>query len=80
MADASIRRMFPGTLAIVIEERQPIGIGRIKGRLFLIDETGAVVDEFGPNYADLDLPIVDGLMRRRENESVDERRAARPAV
>jgi cell division protein FtsQ len=77
VADASIRRMFPGTLAIVIEERQPIGIGRIKGRLFLIDEMGAVVDEFGPNYADLDLPIIDGLAATGgENESVDERRAA----
>jgi len=77
VADASIRRMFPGTLAIVIEEREPIGIGRIKGRLFLIDETGRVIDEFGPNYADLDLPIVDGLAAAEvEGESVDAARAA----
>ncbi|HZM97175.1 MAG TPA: FtsQ-type POTRA domain-containing protein [Vicinamibacterales bacterium] len=77
VADASLRRMFPGTLAIVIEERQPIGIGRIKGRLFLIDGTGAVVDEFGPNYSDLDLPIVDGLTEGEgQNESVNEARAA----
>jgi len=55
VADASIRRMFPGTLAVVIEERQPIGIGRIKGTLYLIDKTGTVIDEFGPNYSDLDL-------------------------
>jgi cell division protein FtsQ len=77
VTDASIRRVFPGTLTIVIEERQPIGIGRIKGRLLLIDETGAVIDEFGPNYADLDLPIIDGLAAGgAENESVDEARAA----
>ena len=77
VADASLRRMFPGTLAIVIEERQPIGIGRIKGRLFLIDGTGALVDEFGPNYSDLDLPIIDGLAEGDgQNESVNERRAA----
>jgi cell division protein FtsQ len=61
VADAAIRRMFPGTLAVAISERQPMGIGRIKGALYLIDSTGAVIDEFGPNYADLDLPIVDGL-------------------
>jgi cell division protein FtsQ len=61
VADASIRRMFPGTLAVAIVERQPMGIGRLKGALYLIDRTGAVIDEFGPNYADLDLPIIDGL-------------------
>ena len=77
VADASIRRMFPGTLAVVIEERQPIGVGRIKGTLFLIDQTGAVIDEFGPNYADLDLPIVDGLATKSgDDESVDDARAA----
>jgi cell division septal protein FtsQ len=38
-----------------------MGIGRIKGALYLVDSTGAIIDEFGPNYADLDLPIVDGL-------------------
>ena len=77
VAGASIRRVFPGTLAIVIEERQPIGIGRINGRLFLIDETGRVIDEFGPNYGDLDLPIVDGLAAAESpGESVDSARAA----
>ncbi len=77
VAGASIRRIFPGTLTIAIEERQPIGIGRIKGTLFLIDETGRVIDEFGPNYADLDLPIVDGLAAAEgEDESVDAARAA----
>jgi cell division protein FtsQ len=77
VADASIRRMFPGTLAVVIEERQPIGIGRIKGALYLIDKTGTVIDEFGPNYADFDLPIIDGLSPKgAEDQSVDEARAA----
>jgi len=77
VADASIRRMFPGTLAVAIEERQPIGIGRIKGALYLIDKTGTVIDEFGPNYADLDLPIIDGLSPiGEEGQTVDEARAA----
>ena len=75
--EASIRRMFPGTLAVAIEERQPIGIGRIKGTLYLIDKTGTVIDEFGPNYADLDLPIVDGLSPKgEEDQSMVQARAA----
>ena len=77
VADASMRRMFPGTLAVSITERHPIGIGRIKGTLFLIDKTGTVIDEFGPNYADLDLPIIDGLgATLDEDGSADEARAA----
>ncbi len=77
VAEASIRRMFPGTLTVAIEERQPIGIGRIKGTLYLIDKTGTVIDEFGPNYADLDLPIVDGLSPKgKEDQSMDQARAA----
>ena len=30
--------------AVVIEERQPIGIGRITGTLYPIDKTGTVID------------------------------------
>lgn len=77
VADASIRRMFPGTLAVVVVERAPMGVGRINGALYLIDETGTVIDEFGPNYADLDLPIVDGLSSKGgDHDAVDEARAA----
>ena len=61
VADASIRRVLPGTLAVAITEREPMAIGRIDGRLYLIDRNGTIVDEFGPNYAEFDLPIVDGL-------------------
>ena len=30
-------------------------------RLMLVDPEGTIIDEFGPNYATLDLPIIDGL-------------------
>ena len=29
--------------------------------LFLLDARGVVIDDFGPQYADLDLPVIDGL-------------------
>lgn len=69
--DASMRRMLPGTVAVVIAEREPIGIGRLRGSLFLIDRTGAIIDEYGPNYADLDLPVVDGLTPAGDADAVD---------
>jgi cell division septal protein FtsQ len=46
---------------VTIRERVPIGIGRMGAGLYLVDDWGAVIDEYGPSYADLDLPIVDGL-------------------
>jgi cell division protein FtsQ len=59
--DASIRRVLPSTLEIAVRERRPMGIGRIGTALYLVDRSGVVIDEYGPAYADLDLPIVDGL-------------------
>lgn len=61
VADASLRRVLPGTLAVTITERQPIAIGRVNDTLNLIDTRGVILDAYGPNYRDLDLPIVDGL-------------------
>lgn len=61
VADAAIRRVLPGTLTVHITEREPLGIARLGTRLYLLDDRGLVIDEFGPNYADLDLPIIDGL-------------------
>jgi cell division protein FtsQ len=59
--DAALRRSLPSTVEVVVWERAPIGIGRIDGHLYLIDEHGIVIDEYGPRYADFDLPIIDGL-------------------
>jgi cell division protein FtsQ len=58
---ASIRRVLPSTVEIALQERTPMGIGRIGSVLYLIDGKGVIVDEYGPAYADIDLPIIDGL-------------------
>jgi cell division protein FtsQ len=59
--DAALRRSLPSTIEVVISERQPMGIGRINGDVYLVDERGVIIDQYGPQYADLDLPIIDGL-------------------
>jgi cell division protein FtsQ len=59
--DAGLRRSLPSTIDVVVSERQPIGIGRINGDMYLVDERGVIIDQYGPQYADLDLPIIDGL-------------------
>ena len=38
-----------------------MGIGRIGMAMYLIDRRGVIVDEYGPAYADIDLPIIDGM-------------------
>ena len=58
---ATIRRVLPSTVEITVRERRPMGIGRIGMAMYLIDGRGVIIDEYGPAYADLDLPIIDGL-------------------
>jgi cell division protein FtsQ len=59
--EATLRRVLPSTIDVRVRERRPIVIGRIGSALYLVDTHGVVIDEYGPAYADLDLPIVDGL-------------------
>ena len=78
--DAALRRVLPGTVDVVIAERAPMGIGRIAGGLYLLDQHGGIIDEYGPHHADFDLPIIDGLAPVRRTAGtgpvVDEGRAA----
>lgn len=60
--DATMRRRLPSTIEVVVVERRPMAIGRMGQELYLVDEQGTVIDVYGPQYADLDLPIVDGLI------------------
>jgi cell division protein FtsQ len=64
VADATLRRVLPSRIEIAINERDPIGIGRVAGLLYLVDATGVVIDEYGPKYAAFDLPVIDGLSGR----------------
>jgi cell division protein FtsQ len=59
--DAALRRSLPSTVEVFLSEREPIAIGRIKADLYLVDERGGVIADYGPQYADLDLPIIDGF-------------------
>ena len=54
-----------------------MGIGRVGRPLYLVDAHGVVIDEYGPTYADIDLPIIDGLAAppTADGDLVDEGRA-----
>jgi cell division septal protein FtsQ len=74
----AFRRVFPGRVAVAVIERTPIGIGRLGDTLFLVDRHGSLIDEYGPNYSELDLPILNGLDGGAPTEvpRVDDIRAA----
>lgn len=60
--DAALRRSLPSTMEVVVWERQPVAIGRLNDDMYLVDERGTIIDQYRPQYEDLDLPIVDGLV------------------
>lgn len=75
---AVVRRVLPSTVEVVVRERVAMGIARLGRDLYLVDQHGVVIDEYGPAYADLDLPVIDGLASPPGDgvPLVDERRTA----
>jgi cell division protein FtsQ len=77
VADVALRRVLPSTVEVFVSERQPMGICRLGNQVYLVDRSGTLIDEFGPQYADFDLPIIDGLVRVPSSgaPALDERHA-----
>lgn len=78
VADAALRRVLPGTIEVFISERRPVGLCRLRNQLYLLARDGTIIDEYGPEYAGFDLPILDGVVRKqpRGEPVIDERRTA----
>jgi cell division protein FtsQ len=77
VADVALRRVLPSTVEVFVSERRPMGICRMRSQLYLVDRSGTMIDEYGPQYAEFDLPIIDGLVRPPSSglPALDERRA-----
>jgi cell division septal protein FtsQ len=77
VADVALRRVLPSTVEVFVSERSPMGLCRLGNALYLVDAGGTLIDEFGPQYAEFDLPIIDGLVRSPASgqPSIDEARA-----
>lgn len=63
VADVALRRVLPATVEVFVSERRPMGVCRLNSTLYLVDAHGTLIDEYGPQYAEFDLPIIDGLVR-----------------
>ena len=77
VADVAMRRVLPSTVDVFVSERRPMGLCRLGNTLYLIDPGGTLIDEFGPQYAEFDLPIIDGLVAApyTGQPTIDEERA-----
>jgi cell division protein FtsQ len=77
VADVAMRRVLPSTVEVFVSERRPMGLCRVGNVLYLIDAQGTLIDDYGPQYAEFDLPIVDGLVRPPSSgqPTIDENRA-----
>jgi cell division septal protein FtsQ len=77
VADAALRRVLPSTVEVFVSERRPMGLCRLGSTLYLVDPHGTLIDEFGPQYAEFDLPIIDGLVRSPAGKlpTIDDARA-----
>jgi cell division protein FtsQ len=77
VASVSLRRVLPSTVEVRVAERVPMALARLGEQLYLVDPSGVIIDEFGPQYAEFDLPIVDGLVDKdgRGATAIDAQRA-----
>jgi cell division septal protein FtsQ len=49
----TIKRVFPKTIAVYVEERVPLAIVQVKGGSYLIDEEGYMLGKVNEQYVDL---------------------------
>jgi cell division protein FtsQ len=45
IAEASVRKLYPGEISIALTEREPYALWQVKGELFLIAQDGTVIDK-----------------------------------
>jgi cell division protein FtsQ len=62
VASASLWRVLPSTVEVQVVEHVPMALARREEILYLVDDIGNIIDEFGPRYRAFDLPVVDGLL------------------
>lgn len=67
---ANVSRLLPATIQIAVVERTPAAVARHDSQLYLVDERGSILDDYGPKYRSFDLPVIDGLIGRQEGDIV----------
>ena len=56
---ATVSRVFPNRLLVIVVEREPLAFANVSGRLMLVDKNGIFLER--PEKAAFDFPVVHGL-------------------
>jgi cell division protein FtsQ len=57
VADASVRRIFPGRLVVNVTEKVPVARWRYNGSTYLVDQAGSEIGDAGVGYTELPLVV-----------------------
>jgi cell division protein FtsQ len=71
VASVTLWRVLPATVEVRVVERVPMAIARLGRELYLVDDAGVIIDQYGARYRDLDLPVVDGLATWTDRKGPD---------
>jgi cell division protein FtsQ len=58
--EASVKRLLPGTLRVLVTERNPAALALVRGAIVVVDDRGVVMGPAGPTMP-FDLPVLTGL-------------------
>jgi cell division protein FtsQ len=58
--EASVKRLLPGTLRVIVAERTPAALALVRGSIVVVDDRGVVMGPAGPAMP-FDLPVITGL-------------------
>ncbi|HJQ98299.1 MAG TPA: FtsQ-type POTRA domain-containing protein [Candidatus Polarisedimenticolaceae bacterium] len=59
--EASVKRLLPGTLRVLVTERTPAALALLRGAIVVVDDRGVVMGPAGPGMP-FDLPVLTGLL------------------
>jgi cell division protein FtsQ len=78
--DVATRRSLPSTLEVAVTEREPSAIASFDGTAYLVDGTGRILSEYGPDEAGYDFPVLTGIEGLPRADAVRRIRAGAAAI
>jgi cell division septal protein FtsQ len=78
--DVETRRSLPSTVEVAVTEREPASIASFGGAAYLVDGTGRILTEYGPEEAGYDFPVLTGIEGLPRPEAVKRVRAGAGAI
>jgi cell division protein FtsQ len=78
--DVTTRRSLPSTVEVSVSEREPAAIASFEGTAYLVDGTGRILSEYGPQEPGYDFPVLTGIEGLPRADAVKRIRAGAAAV